>query len=445
MPSVEDMDFDVIIVGGRPAGASLASRLGTAGLRVLVLDRSTFPSQPAVSASFVLPHTLAMLDELGLDESTYADDTPKLQSIVLEFGAHFRAFFRFPEPISGRTHFYGIDRARLDHAMWRSLERHSTVTAIEGASVIDLLTQDDRVAGVVARLPGREGLVGLRAGCVVGAGGRYDLVARKVKAAVIHERRDVDTAIYYASWDHVADYDDDGGRSIAHIHTSGDGSSFVLMPTSDGRTTAITQTQTQMHAAASGTPQEIYDAALRTHAPVWRRLARATQVSKLSGYKRIGNLFRQPFGPGWALVGDAFHQKDSLDAQGIYDALLSSRLLADALVAWRSGERGWDDALEDYAAQAQSQLRPMFDSTMARVKREIYGSPPSFIVKTVMRWILTHERYGQRFAAVLTRRHDPRELMAPSILIPAMAGGAWRRLLTRVGSRPDPTDPLRVA
>ena len=42
--------YDVIIVGGRPAGASLAARLGAAGLRVLILDRATFPSLPAVSA-----------------------------------------------------------------------------------------------------------------------------------------------------------------------------------------------------------------------------------------------------------------------------------------------------------------------------------------------------------------------------------------------------------
>jgi flavin-dependent dehydrogenase len=42
------LDFDVVIVGGRPAGASLAARLGARGVRVLVVDRAELRSQPAV-------------------------------------------------------------------------------------------------------------------------------------------------------------------------------------------------------------------------------------------------------------------------------------------------------------------------------------------------------------------------------------------------------------
>lgn len=441
MPAPEDVEHDVIVVGGRPAGASLAARLGAAGLDVLVLDRATFPSRPSVSASFVLPHTLAMLDELGLDESVYASGTPELHQIVLEFGTHFRAFFRFDEPVAGRTHFYGIDRARLDHALWRNLERYPSVTALERTPVVDLVEQGRRVVGVRARRQGRERPVELRARCVVGAGGRFDLVARKTRAPVVHERRDVDTAIYYAHWEGVAPYDD-GHQRLAQIHTSGDGFSFVLIPTADARTIALMQTQTKLHAAQPGRPGQVYDALLRAHPPVWRRLAKARKVSRISGFKRMGNLFRQAHGPGWALVGDALHQKDSLDAQGIYDALLGSRLLSESLLDWHAGRSSWDDALGHYAEASHAALRPMFDSTMNRVKREIYGAPPTLVAKTVMRWILTDRRYNERFAAVLTRRHDPHDLMAPSVVFPAVVSGAWRRLFTRLGSRSDPTDPL---
>ncbi len=42
---------DAIIVGGRPAGATLAMRLAKQGLSVVVLERATFPSGPPVSAS----------------------------------------------------------------------------------------------------------------------------------------------------------------------------------------------------------------------------------------------------------------------------------------------------------------------------------------------------------------------------------------------------------
>ncbi|MEM9455402.1 MAG: FAD-dependent oxidoreductase [Myxococcota bacterium] len=438
-----DREYDVIVVGGRVAGASLAARLGAAGLGVLVLDRSSFPSRPSVSAPFVLPHTLAMLDELGLQEQDYAADTPRLETIALEFGSHFRAFFGFPEPIAGRTYFYTIDRARLDHALWRNLERHAGVTALERTSAIDLLEQQGRVVGVVARVPGRERSVKLRARCVVGAGGRFDLVARKARASVIHERRDLDTAVYYAHWEGVEPYDE-GRRPIAQIHTSGDGLSFVLMPTADQQTIVVVQAQARLHAAQPGRPAQIYDALLRACPAVWRRLSPARRVSRISGLKRMGNLFRQAHGPGWVLVGDALHHKDSIDAQGIYDALLSSRLLGESLVDWHAG-RDWDDALGRYAEASHAALRPMFEATMDRVEREIYGTPPALAAKTLLRWILTDRRYNDRFAAVLTRRHDPRGLLAPSVVLPAVVSGAWRRILARLRARPDPTDPVAPA
>ncbi|MBC8098595.1 MAG: FAD-dependent monooxygenase, partial [Armatimonadetes bacterium] len=46
--NTHSVDYDVIIVGGRPAGSTLAARLGQYGLRVLLLERGTFPSLPAV-------------------------------------------------------------------------------------------------------------------------------------------------------------------------------------------------------------------------------------------------------------------------------------------------------------------------------------------------------------------------------------------------------------
>ena len=67
-----DTNYDVIIVGGRPAGATLAARLGRQGLRVLLLERATFPSAPAASCPVIYPATMRLLDEIGADEREYA-------------------------------------------------------------------------------------------------------------------------------------------------------------------------------------------------------------------------------------------------------------------------------------------------------------------------------------------------------------------------------------
>ncbi|MEL6149749.1 MAG: FAD-dependent monooxygenase, partial [Chloroflexota bacterium] len=43
-------DYDVIIVGGRVAGSTLAAYLGKAGIRVLLLERATFPEPHPASS-----------------------------------------------------------------------------------------------------------------------------------------------------------------------------------------------------------------------------------------------------------------------------------------------------------------------------------------------------------------------------------------------------------
>ncbi len=442
--ALEDRSFDVIIVGGRPTGASLAARLGAAGLAVLVLDKARFPSRPPVSAPFVLPHTLALLDELGVDEAEYAAATPRMQEFVLEFSGYFRAWLRFERSVGGRSHFYAVDRARFDHCLWRKLADHPSVTAVEQARVTELVCDDDgRIAGVKVVFADASEPRTIRARAVIGADGRHSAVARAVDAKVTEERRDVDTTLYYAHWEGVAPYEEDD-RTLAHIHTSCDGFSFVFMPTADDQVMVVAQGRADAWAKLSGSPEEIYDRLLRARPLVWRRLAAASRVSELSGVKRINNLFREPGGPGWALVGDAYHQKDSLDAQGIYDALLGAKLLGEQLCAWHAGECSWDQAIERYGAAVYAELAPMFAATMDRVKREIYDVPPPSVAKTLLRWVLTHPDYARRFTALVTRQLDPTKFMPPPVLLGIAAKGALARARTKLWRGSDPTAPLQA-
>ncbi len=433
--------FDVVIVGGRPAGASLAARLGAAGLRVLIVERATFPSAPAVSAPFLLPHALALVDEVGVDEAAYTVDTPQLRSFVLELAGYFRSVLAFDAGVAGRSYFYTVDRAQLDHALWRSLAAWPSVTAWSDAHVEDLLRDEGgRVVGVTGRRGGDR--LEARARAVIGADGRFSLVARKVDARVTEERSDVATTLYYDLWDGVADYEP-GGPPIAHIHSSCDGFSFVFMPTSRGRTIVLAQGRADAYEALAGAPDAIYEGLLRARPRLWRRLHGARRSGELAGMKRVGNLFREPGGPGWALCGDAYHQKDSIDAQGIYDALLGAKELAAQVVRWHRGELTWEAAVAAYGASIYAACKPMFDATMRRLAREIYSVPPPAAAKTLMRWMLTNPAYGRRFAALVTRQLDPAAFLTPPLALSLVAGGALQRLRRRLRGG-DPTDALPV-
>lgn len=432
--------YDVIVVGGRPAGASLAARLGAAGLDVLVLERARFPSAPAVSAPFLFPHGMALLDEIGADEAQYAAETPRIRRFVLELADYFRAAIPFDAAVAGRDYFYTIDRRRLDACLWRGLSAWPSVQAREDVKVVDLLRDaEGRVAGVVAE-DGSGARTELRGRAVVGADGRHSLVARKVEAKTTEAREDTVTTVYYDAWTEVAPYDADPSP-LAHIHGSCDGFSFVFMPTSEGRTYVLAQGRPDAYAAQAGTPDEVYEGLLRARPRLWRRLAGARRAGELAGMKRVENNFRTPGGPGWALVGDAYHQKDSIDAQGIYDALLGAKLLAEQVIAWSKGHVTWEAAVGRYGAATYAACKPMFDATMSRVRREIYTAPPPAAARTVMRWAITHPDYGRRLARMVTRQLDPATFFTPAMLLSLASRGALLHLRRRLAGDAS-TDPL---
>ena len=93
--------FDVIVVGGGPAGSSCARRLVEAGARVLVLDRADFP-RLKLCAGWVTPECVA---DLGLEPGAYPHRFNTFDRIV----AHIKGLTL---PLASPQH--SIRRTELD-------------------------------------------------------------------------------------------------------------------------------------------------------------------------------------------------------------------------------------------------------------------------------------------------------------------------------------------
>jgi flavin-dependent dehydrogenase len=429
--------YDVNVVGGRPAGATLAARLGMLGLRVLLLERDTVPSAPAASCPVIYPSTMRLLDEIGATESDYAHGTPRLHEINIQIRDDFRTAVDVPH-LFGRDYAYAIDRARFDDALWRTAARQPGVTALQGIAVTSLLQSGGRVAGVRARLPGGDEL-SWTADCVVGADGRFSLVARKAGARDLDRRDDLPTSIYYAYWRRVAPY---GENPTVHIFGAGRGIGYLIMDSADGTTCVAVGGRAALFEGER--PADRYARLLREHPQVWRRLARAERATEVRGMRNIGNLYRESGGPGWALVGDALHQKDPLDGQGIYDAVFTARALAEAIGAWKRGGTSWEQALERYTAAVRAETYPMYQATMERVRLELYTPRPDWAYKTWMRWVSTDAEYRRRFGLLLARAIDPASWFPPSAFLGALARGVLGDLGRLLSGRPLHYEPQRT-
>jgi 2-polyprenyl-6-methoxyphenol hydroxylase-like FAD-dependent oxidoreductase len=101
----------------------------------------------------------------------------------------------------------------------------------------------------------------------------------------------------------------------------------------------------------------------------------------------VPNFFRKPFGPGWALVGDAGYNKDFITAQGISDAFRDAELCAAAIDESLSGARPFEDAMSGYQSTRDEHVMPFFDFTcqfariapappeMQQVLAAVHGNP----------------------------------------------------------------------
>lgn len=93
------------------------------------------------------------------------------------------------------------------------------------------------------------------------------------------------------------------------------------------------------------------------------RLLRARREEKWVGTAGVANYFRKPYGPGWALVGDAGYDKDPITAQGISDAFMDAENLTEALDAGFSGRLPLADALARYQSTRDQRAKPMYEFT----------------------------------------------------------------------------------
>lgn len=434
--------FDVIIIGGRPAGASLAIRLARQKLNVLVVDRATFPSFPAVASSpIIYEGTMKMLDELGLKEEEYTLPGSRIDQMVLDFVNYFNVVM--PTSLMGleRSYIRGLDRPTFDNAVWRQMERHAPyVTARQGFSVTDITKDENgRVTGIVGKPVTGGEEERFTADLVVGADGRYSMAAKRFGAKIEEERNEYTNGGFQAQWENVRPYED-GMSSEACLYNTARGFIIVFMPLATGRYHVCAFMRSQDINRGKQSLEEYYLEQLQRIPKAWKRLEGARRVSDIEGMRSVENGYREAFGNGWALVGDAFHYKDPIDGQGIHDAMIGSKHLAEAIGQWKRGELTWEQAGTQYKEKTYASTYAMFKVTSGRAKREMHTFPPPFVLKTLIPALLTDPGYQTKFMRTLARVEDPASL--PSM---PTAGMLWRYLLRslRGQDKPQPRVTLR--
>lgn len=422
--------YDVIIIGGRPAGASLALWLAGGGLKILLVDRATFPSLPNVpSAPFVHPGTMRLMDELGIPETEYTHPGSKLERFVIDMIGAFQAIMPTAQMGLDRNYFRGIDRSLFDTALWNRAAHVPGLTAREGFSVTEIRKDAlGTITGIVGKTA--DGTAeSYTADLLVGADGRFSFSARQFGAKVVEERNAHTSAVYHAEWEDVEDYAADCPNAITTYRT-GKGFMILVIPIAERKYhIGAVLKSADANFGAQGFEQAYHDF-LGWIPHLQNRLKNARRVTEVVGMRPIENGYRQAYGANWALVGDAAHYKDPSDGQGIYDALLESKLLAQSIRDWKQNRTSWAEAGAHYQQQMMDATHLMFMQTVDNVKQSLYINVPGCVAKTLVRWMISSPEFQTGFLRYLSRAIDPKAYkpsVSPQILMDGLMGDIRQR------------------
>jgi len=271
-----------------------------------------------------------------------------------------------PHPIDGTAEGFGPRRTVLDDLLVGSATGAGAELR-EAFTVTDIVFDDGAVAGIRGHAKGGAAVTE-RARVVIGADGKHSILAKAVRPEHYNDVPQLQTG-YYAYW---------SGLPVSGFETcirAEPGRGFAAIPTHDDLA-CLVGGWPYAQFATNRTDYEGHYLRMFELAPAFaERLRGAKRETRLAAVGDLHGFFRTPYGPGWALVGDAGYHKDPITAFGISDAFRDAEQAAAALDHAFSGRRPYAEAMAAWQQTRDAESLPVCGLTCEFAKIEPPPAP----------------------------------------------------------------------
>jgi len=355
--------FDVIVMGGGPAGSSVAGMLSREGRKVILFEKEIFPRHHIGES--LMTDTYWTFQRLGVLEKLR--ESPFVRKYSVQFanpaGKESRPFYFFEAVHHESAVTWQVTRAQFDHLLINHAADQGAVVH-QGVLVKQVLFEGDRAVGVEVQMQDgtREKFF---AKVVVDATGQMAMLSNKFRWRVRDPKLKKAVLYSYFKGAH-REPDLNGGATLVLRTEAGSGGWFWYIPLEgDITSVGIVANPDYLLKNRGQDLAKILDEEIEKCEPCRRRVAGGTRVDKIYSILDYSYRSKHNAGNGFIIIGDAYGFLDPIYSSGVLLALKMAELAADAI----------HDAFnhDDFSAARLGQYQTKLDRGIESMRKLVYA------------------------------------------------------------------------
>ncbi|MYA08067.1 MAG: FAD-dependent oxidoreductase [Holophagales bacterium] len=375
--------YDVIVIGAGPGGSAAAAIAARGGLRVLLLERE--PAPMFKIGESLMPDTHGVFEKMGalraMQESHFVEKH-SVQFFTKTGKASMPFYFEKERPGEDSARTWQVRRSEFDQLLMETAAGQGAEVH-RGVNVRDVLFEGGRAVGVRAAGPSKDAVVELAGRVIIDATGQSAMISRRLDLGRI------DYGLRHASiYTHfrgaIRDEGKDEGATLI-LHTKSGECWFWYIPLAgDVVSVGVVGPMDALIRKRDGRPHEIFFEEVRNCGEIERRIAPAHQCRPVSVMKDFSYRIEKMAGDGWIAIGDAFSFIDPVYSSGVFLALKSGEMAAEAAIG--------AIAADDLSGERLGAFRPLLMRGVEAVRQLVnVFYDPNFSVGAFLRLYPQHQ------------------------------------------------------